>query len=63
MTEAQAPHTFELVSIGPPHFASLVAQSLRKEGLVEVSWEPPEEHRGVGTVVDAVIVVYVLRPH
>ena len=63
MTETQAPDTFELVSIGPPHFASLVAQGLRKEGLAEVSWEPPEERRGVGTVVDAVIVVHVFLAH
>lgn len=63
MTDAQAPDTFELVSVGPPHFASLVAQSLRKEGLSDVSREPPQDRCGGGSAVDAVIVVYVVRRH
>jgi hypothetical protein len=54
--------THALVYTGPPHFAGLVGQTLRGEGLAEVSWEPPEEQRGFAdTVAQDVTVVYIVR--
>jgi hypothetical protein len=46
---------------GPVPFASLVAQTLREEGL-EVSWTRPDvEERGLGEVLDGVAVVYIVK--
>ena len=60
MTQTQPADTCELIYAGPAPFAGLVAQTLRQEGL-DVSWTPPEEKRGLETVVDMVTVVYVVR--
>jgi hypothetical protein len=40
---------------GNPAFASLLVQSLRREG-VTVEWEPPEEARGLETEINNVVV-------
>lgn len=40
---------------GPAPFASLLAQTLREEG-VDVSYQPPTEERGVGEVLETVVV-------
>jgi hypothetical protein len=40
---------------GPPHFASLVAQTLEENGL-SVTWERPKEERGLAQVVQEVSV-------
>jgi hypothetical protein len=39
---------------GNPAFASLLVQTLRKEG-VEVDWTPPDESRGIDPVNDVLI--------
>lgn len=45
--------------VGIAPFASLVGQLLREEG-IEVSWEPPEERRGLSDMAaDAVVGVTV----
>ena len=61
MTDGPQDQTCEIVYTGPTPLASLVAQILREQGLEVVSWTPPEEQRGLETVVDAVTVVYVVR--
>lgn len=44
-----------LTVLASPPFASMLVQMLREEG-VTVEWDPPEERRGAGEVVQQVVI-------